>query len=131
MIRINKNNLWMGAVVAVFVVTLAVFIKVTDFSMVCPIYRHFHLYCPGCGTTRMIKSLMAGDIYQAFRWNPFMFFVIWTMPVMFLYLIDVIEIRGGAWAIYNRILIIILAITVIFTIIRNTQLGSFMAPTGV
>ena len=40
MIRINKNNLWMGAVVAVFVVTLAVFIKVTDFSS--PLTLHYY-----------------------------------------------------------------------------------------
>ena len=46
---------------------------------VCEIQEYFGIYCAGCGVTRMIKSALHLDIYQAFRWNPYMFF---TLPII-------------------------------------------------
>jgi hypothetical protein len=31
------------------------------------------LYCPGCGTWRAIKALLAGDFTSAFIYNPYLF----------------------------------------------------------
>ena len=50
----------------------------------CPIYTFLHLYCPGCGATRMLSSLIHGNLYQAFRYNPLLFVF---LPFFLLYFI--------------------------------------------
>ena len=41
------------------------------------IYRElFNIYCAGCGSTRMIKTIIHLNFYQAFRYNPLFFIYI-------------------------------------------------------
>lgn len=41
---------------------------------------YFHewtgLPCPSCGSTRLVESLLAGDLLGAARWNPLVFLVL-------------------------------------------------------
>ena len=37
----------------------------------CPFYESFHLYCPGCGSTRATYCLLHGDLNGVWRYNPF------------------------------------------------------------
>ena len=39
----------------------------------CPFYGLFHLYCPGCGSTRATYCLLHGDLSGVWRHNPFYF----------------------------------------------------------
>lgn len=36
----------------------------------CSVYKNTGLYCPGCGGTRAVISLLDGHIPQAFAYNP-------------------------------------------------------------
>lgn len=36
---------------------------------VCPFYRLFHLYCPACGNTRSVVSLLKLDLLSSLRYN--------------------------------------------------------------
>ncbi len=36
---------------------------------VCPVWRFFHVLCPGCGTTRAMADLLRGDVRGALRMN--------------------------------------------------------------
>lgn len=36
----------------------------------CPIYRYTGLWCPGCGFTRSVNCLLAGDFRESICWNP-------------------------------------------------------------
>ncbi len=36
----------------------------------CGLYRHFGIYCPGCGATRAFHALLHGDILRALQMNP-------------------------------------------------------------
>ena len=36
----------------------------------CDIYRRTHLFCPGCGNTRAVYSLLQGEILTSLRYNP-------------------------------------------------------------
>jgi len=38
--------------------------------LVCPARHYFHIYCPLCGMTRAIMSLLHGDLRQAFIFHP-------------------------------------------------------------
>lgn len=36
----------------------------------CPLHSLTGLYCPGCGSTRALHSLLHGEFARAFRFNP-------------------------------------------------------------
>lgn len=42
----------------------------------CPFYKLTHIYCPGCGNTRMVRALLQGNLLLAVRQNamPFLLF---------------------------------------------------------
>ena len=50
----------------------------------CPIYAHFGFYCPACGGTRAIISILNFDIFSSILYNPI---VVYTFFVSTLYLI--------------------------------------------
>ena len=47
-------------------------------SFGCPIKKILGISCPGCGLTRAYKSLMHGNIKQAFYYHP----LFWTIPIL-------------------------------------------------
>ena len=88
----------------------------------CPIYRSFHLLCPGCGTTRALAALLRGHLREALRHNALTTLM---LPIAAAYaarsyssLLHRESVRWSqppAAAIYMMI-----AITAVFTIVRNT-----------
>ena len=81
------------------------------------------LYCPGCGMTRASLALLDGDIYQSFRYNMLIFIII---PLLILFY--VLEKRGKEK--YSQVLMWgMLSITVLFGILRNFDVFSWLAPT--
>ena len=42
----------------------------------CIFLKLTNLYCPGCGATRCILSLLKGNIKEAFQYNPIFFIMI-------------------------------------------------------
>lgn len=49
------------------------FLENFSFSIPCLFYKITGFYCPGCGASRMLYSLVRGELYQAFRFNPLLF----------------------------------------------------------
>lgn len=49
----------------------------------------FHIitgaYCPGCGGTRAVISLIHGNILKSILYHPFVFYTVVTCPVLLLY----------------------------------------------
>ena len=99
-----------------------------DFGIPCIFFEFTGLYCPGCGITRLCLSLFEGDIYQAFRYNPIIFI---DVPIIFiLFVLNILFKDKKIIKKITDILIIILAvITVIFGVLRNIPMFSFLAPT--
>lgn len=91
-------------------------------------------YCPGCGITRCIMSILHGQFYQAFRYNPLIFLY---LPFLFLYFFYNIYIY--IFNQKNRIIdkvprqvwYIFLFITILYGILRNIDSFSFLAPTTI
>ncbi len=96
----------------------------------CPIYKVTKLYCPGCGITRMILSILKGDLYQAFRYNPLIFILI---PLFFILLTNNIFLKNKLINKKNkeRIYITLIAILIIYGIIRNIDYFSYLKPTKI
>lgn len=94
-------------------------------SIPCIFYEKTGYYCPGCGITRMFFSLLKLDIYQAFRYNPLVF------SLIIIYFIKELinHIFKKQYSFSPKVTIVILIITILFGIARNTETFSFLAPT--
>lgn len=51
---------------------LAVVNKLTGLGLSCGLVK-WGIYCPFCGGTRMVQSVLGGHFGQAFHWNPMLF----------------------------------------------------------
>ena len=99
------------------------------FEIPCPWKTNFNIECAGCGSTRMFKSLFKLDIYQAFRYNPLMFCLL-IIIICYLVYIAICKIKGrNYYKIQNRELWTLLIVVVLFTILRNIPIFSFLKPT--
>ena len=97
----------------------------------CPFLKFFHIFCAGCGGTRMIHSILNFDFYQAFRYNPLLFIfliigIIYTLIAIIIYIKKKELILPSKYS-----LIIILIIFLLYMILRNIGIFSFLIPTEV
>ncbi|MBO6195097.1 MAG: DUF2752 domain-containing protein [Bacilli bacterium] len=115
----------------IFLIILSVLVLEDIISIPCPIHFITKLYCPGCGITRMIKSIIKLDFYQAFRYNQLVFIL---FPFFLFLIIDyLIKIISKKEPIYKKIpeyvWIILIILLLIFGIIRN--IFPYFAPTTI
>jgi hypothetical protein len=93
-----------------------------NFNIPCPFHALTGLYCPGCGLTRVILSLMDFDLVQAFRFNPLIFIL---LPMYSLY--TVLRLKG-----YKKFsdyaMIVMLVLTISFGVLRNIPLFFWLTP---
>lgn len=105
--------------------------KYYHFTIPCPIYSITNLYCPGCGITRCLFSILQFKFYEAFKYNPLVFILIPFFTFYFSYQIY-LYIFAKEDKVLNRIpkffWIILLIITITFGIIRNLPYFSFFRP---
>lgn len=105
-----------------------------NIGLVCISNKISGLYCPGCGMTRAVFSLMELDFYQAFRYN---IFSIILLPILVVY-----GLCSGCGWIFNKnnpvenkiptiFWIIIIVLLLIYGILRNIPMFSFLAPTAI
>ena len=93
----------------------------------CAFHKITGLYCPGCGGTRAVISLIKLDLYQAIRYNAL---IVCITPIAVMYSIIKFGMKKNI-KIPNWIWIIILMVVLLFTILRNIPLFSFLAPTEI
>jgi len=105
-----------------------------NLTIPCLFYKISGFYCPGCGVTRMLFSIINLDLYQAFRYNPLIFTM---LPFVIIYIIDTcikwlnnknnymyLKINNKTW-------IIVLIITISFGVLRNISIFKFLTPTTI
>ncbi len=102
-----------------------------NIAIACPFYTLTHLYCPGCGITRMLFSLLHFDLKAAFSYNPLLFIL---LPFFFFYYIytNVIFIFNKENTLKKYmtkpVKVMLLVVVVLFGILRNIPVFSFLAP---
>lgn len=107
-------------------------IKKYNFYIPCIFKQITGFYCPGCGITRCILSILNLEFYRAFRYNPLVFLMI---PFLFIYIIYNLYLYitnnedNFIKKIPRYIWYILLFITIVFGILRNIEMFSFLAPT--
>lgn len=121
-----KNKQYIFLIIVV--ILMAILLIHGKIAIACVFYEITGLYCPGCGITRSILSLIDGNIYQAFRYNPIIFI---DIPlIMITSIIDFIyKDNKKVKKVTNAIYIMLLIITLVFGVLRNIPYFSFLAPT--
>ncbi|NEZ41014.1 DUF2752 domain-containing protein [Paenibacillus alvei] len=102
-------------------VYLMVWIPLTGISIPCFFYEFTGLYCPGCGLTRALASLLRIDIYQSFRLNALLYII----PPVYL----LAYVLGGKYK--TSLLWALLVIALGYGVLRNFTYFSWLAPTYV
>ena len=132
--KINKEKLKKSKKI-LFITLLLSFIylylnKRFSFYIPCFFHKITHLYCPGCGLTRMILSILKLDFYQAFRYNPLLFII---LPFIIIYELIYYTnwIQDKNFIISKKIWYTLLIITIVYTILRNINIFNYLAPTKI
>lgn len=97
------------------------------FYIPCPVKALTGFYCPGCGITRMLLSLLKLDFYSAFRYNPLLFI---SLPIgLYLYIDYLIKKENSLYKkIPEKFWYIVIVIFIIYGILRNIEVFDFLAP---
>ena len=97
----------------------------------CIFHKITGLYCPGCGMTRAIFSLLNLDIKQAIKYN---LLVIIVIPFIIIYIINyayiwINNLKKDPSKIFSKWLwYILLIITILFGIMRNIKYFYWLTP---
>lgn len=88
-----------------------------------------HLYCPGCGISRMFISIFHLEFYQAFRYNPLLFIllIITIFYFIFKWLFRVFFHKNIV--INDKVYIGLLIVVIAYWFLRNVEAFSYLAPT--
>lgn len=103
-----------------------------NFYIPCVFKEITGFYCPGCGITRCLLAFLNLNFYQAFRYNPLVFLMLPFLLVYISYKIYLYVTEKEDKIIKkipNYIWYILLFITILFGILRNIEMFSFLAPT--
>ena len=114
----------------ILVILLIIYLLVSSyfhFYIPCPIHKLTGLYCPGCGITRMLLSILKLDFIKAFKYNPLVFI---SLPIgIYLYIDYLIKKDKSLYKkIPEKVWYIIIAIFIIYGILRNIKAFDFLAP---
>ena len=116
----------------IFVISLVLILLFLELINYKCIYRElFNIYCAGCGFTRMIKSIINLDFYQAFRYNPLLFILSILFIPYFIYQLYMYIKYGNIKKPSLKLLIILVIILVIYMILRNIPKFDYLIPTKI
>ena len=87
----------------------------------CPINYVTGLYCPGCGITRMLFSIIKLDFYQAFRYNPLIFILFFPSAILYLNFLYCQYKNKVSWYIKipRVVWYILLVLLLVYGVVRN------------
>ena len=127
--KINNNS--MGLFLLIITSIIASYLFLTLINYKCIFHELFHIWCPGCGGTRMIISIFNLDFYQAFRWNPLLF-ILFILGIIYIIIGIIIYIKKRVIMIPNiKVCIFILCLLLFYMIIRNIDMFSYLIPTRI
>ena len=127
MIRYSKMKLIL--ILISFLIVYFILSELLDVGIPCLFYEITGYYCPGCGITRLLFSLLKLDFYQAFRYNPLIFILIIITGIYWLVKFILKKFMNISIEIPNYVYYILLVIVIIFGILRNIPMFDFLSPT--
>lgn len=121
---LRKTSLLLLGLVIIYLILS----KYLNIYIFCPFHKLTGFYCPGCGVTRMLFSLLTLDFYQAFRYNCLLFI---SLPFfLFFYINALLYPKKPLYQkIPSKIWYLIIIIFLIYGLLRNIPFFDFLAPT--
>ena len=102
-----------------------------NINYICPFRAIFKIWCPGCGGTRMVFSILDCDFYQAFRYNPLLFILL-LLGIIFVIVELIYYIKKKSLIkIPVKVWIGLLIVVLIYMVLRNIPMFSYLIPTEV
>lgn len=131
--KLNRAIIYLACVLCIITLGISVFAieQAGIIDINCPIHYFTGLNCPACGATRLVISILNHQFYQAFRWNPLIFL---SIPYYITALVGSgigYTLKGRAPEWLGKSLVIYAIIMVVFMVLRNMPLLSFLGPTFV
>ncbi len=109
--------------IILFLILVAYFIfgHFTHLYIPCPIHSIFHVYCPGCGITRLFIALFKLDFATAFRSNQLIFILLPFAIIIYInYIYSIIKNKTSWYSkIPTWIFYVLIVIVLAFGVIRN------------
>jgi hypothetical protein len=102
-----------------------------NLKIYCPFYKLTNLFCPGCGITRCLFSILKLDFKSAFNYNMLVFILLPFLIIYYIYLsyIYILEKENKIIKkIPNYLYYILIIITISFGILRNIEMFKFLSP---
>lgn len=107
-------------IILLIIIIRPIIFKIPNYMPDCVCFKLFNIYCPGCGNTRAVLSLLHGNLLNAIRNNAVLVFLI-LVSILF-YIEKVLKCFGISIHIIPRkrwILPAVIIICFIYFIIRN------------
>lgn len=127
----NKKEGLFLVLAIILLIVLIIVLNVSNIKLICIFKYVTGFLCPGCGTTRMLKSLFKLEIKQAFLYNPLVFCLLPFIGIYFLDRITILLFNKKSF-IPNKIdkLLwnIALVVTILFGVLRNIPIFDFLRP---
>lgn len=105
--------------------------KEFGFDIPCVFHKLTGYYCPGCGITRCLFSILKLDFYKAFMYNQFVFILLPFFGLGFIYKFYLYIVNKQdklLKKIPNVVWVILLVIAIGFGFIRNLDGFEFLRP---
>ncbi|MNI62774.1 hypothetical protein D3C73_1181070 [compost metagenome] len=121
----NPQLVWGSSLGIAGLLYLKVWLPATNIGIPCVFHELTGLYCPGCGITRALLSLLTLDVYQGFRYNPLVFVI---LP---LYITYTMATKNQMRRISKVIMTVMLIVTLVFGLLRNIPVLDWLIPTAI
>lgn len=80
----------LGKIFFVIGIVVSAAMLITNFEIIswipeCAFFSATGIYCPGCGGTRAVKSLLQGNLIRSFVYHPFVVYVAFSYVIFMVY----------------------------------------------
>lgn len=127
----NKKEGLILLILGLLLMILIVLMNNFDIKLICLFNYYTGLLCPGCGVTRMLKSLFKLEIKKAFWYNSLVFCLLPFIGIYFLDRVLVLLCKRKSFLpdkLCKLFWDCALIIAIIFAVLRNIPFFDFLRP---